>query len=114
MLLNFGHTLGHSIEQYYHYTGISHGRAVAKGMEMVTRLAESRNMCRSGLTDELMAVLKKYSLDITVEPQTYELGGACLNDKKRAGSSISVIICSDIGVSSAVKMSVKDFEDFLK
>ena len=114
MLLNFGHTLGHSIEQYYHYTGISHGRAVAKGMEMVTRLAENRNMCRSGLTDELMAVLKKYCLDITVEPQTYELGGACLNDKKRAGSSISVIICSDIGVSSAVKMSVKDFEDFLK
>ena len=114
MLLNFGHTLGHSIEQYYHYTGISHGRAVAKGMEMITRLAESKNMCRSGLTDELMTVLRKYCLDITVDPEAKDLGGACLNNKKRAGSSISVIICSDIGVSSAVKMSVNDFESFLK
>ena len=114
MLLNFGHTLGHSIEQYYHYTGISHGRAVAKGMEMITRLAESKNMCRSGLTDELMTVLRKYCLDITVEPEAKDLGGACLNDKKRAGSSISVIICSDIGASSAVKMTVDDFDSFLK
>lgn len=114
MLLNFGHTLGHSIEQYYHYTGISHGRAVAKGMEMITRLAENRNMCRSGLTDELMSALKNYCLDINVEPEVKDLGGACLNDKKRAGSSISVIICSDIGVSSAVKMTVDDFDSFLK
>ena len=114
MLLNFGHTLGHSIEQYYHYTGISHGRAVAKGMEMITYLAEAKKMCRSGLTDELTACLKKYCLDIAVEPEAKDLGGACLNDKKRAGSSISVIICSDIGVSSAVKMPVEDFEKFLK
>ncbi|MBP5581203.1 MAG: 3-dehydroquinate synthase [Ruminococcus sp.] len=34
-LLNFGHTLGHSIEQYYNYT-LSHGRAVAKCMELIT------------------------------------------------------------------------------
>ncbi|MCI7768375.1 MAG: 3-dehydroquinate synthase [Oscillospiraceae bacterium] len=114
MLLNFGHTLGHSIEQYYHYTGISHGRAVAKGMEMITFLSEKKNLCRNGLTDQLLACLKKYCLDISVEPEAKDLGGACLNDKKRAGSCISVIICSDIGVSSPVKMTVEDFDKFLK
>ncbi len=114
MLLNFGHTLGHSIEQYYNYTGISHGRAVAKGMEMVTELAEKRGMCREGLSAELMKCLERYELDISVEPGTESLGGACMNDKKRSGGSISVIICSDAGVSSAVKMSVEDFADFLK
>lgn len=113
MLLNFGHTLGHSIEQHYNYTGISHGRAVAKGMEMITALAENRKLCCNGLTDKLMSCLRNYELDITVEPKVNELGGACLNDKKREGGSISVIICSDIGTSSAVKMTVEEFENFL-
>lgn len=114
MLLNFGHTLGHSIEQYYHYTGISHGRAVAKGMELITELAEKRGQCRKGLTDELVKCLEKYELKIQVEPAVNQLGDACLNDKKRAGGSISIIICSDVGVSSAVKMAVEDFNAFLE
>lgn len=114
MLLNFGHTLGHSIEQYYNYTGISHGMAVAKGMEMITSLAESKDMCRSGLTDHLQSCMDKYGLDFSPVPDASYLGNACLNDKKRAGNSISVIICSDVGVSSPVKMSVEKFEEFLK
>lgn len=113
MLLNFGHTLGHSIEQYYHYTGISHGRAVAKGMEIITDLAEKRGMCRKGLTADLCGCLKKYELTRDIGPTPTQLGSACMNDKKRDGSSIHVIICSDIGKSSAVKMSVADFNDFL-
>ena len=113
MLLNFGHTLGHSIEQYYHYTGISHGRAVAKGMEIITDLAEKRGMCRKGLTADLCGCLKKYELTRDIGPTPAQLGSACMNDKKRDGSSIHVIICSDIGKSSAVKMSVADFNDFL-
>ena len=31
-LLNFGHTLGHALERYYHYEGPTHGCAVAVGM----------------------------------------------------------------------------------
>ncbi len=114
MLLNFGHTLGHSIEQFYNYTGISHGRAVAKGMELITEIAEKKQMCREGLAEELVGCLEKYELKISVEPSTEQLGGACLNDKKRAGGSISVIICSDVGASSPVKMTVEDFLGFLK
>ena len=113
MLLNFGHTLGHSIEQYYNYTGISHGRAVAKGMEMITALSEKHGRCRKGLTDTLLECLKKYELDITVEPVPSALGAACMNDKKRMGGSISIIICSDTGTSSAVKMSTDEFTEFL-
>lgn len=113
MLLNFGHTLGHSIEQYYHYTGISHGMAVAKGMEMITELSEKQGLCRKGLTEELVGCLKRYSLDIEVEPAVNSLGKACLNDKKRMNGNIHIIICSDIGRASAVKMSVEKFEELL-
>lgn len=113
MLLNFGHTLGHSIEQHYNYTGISHGMAVAKGMEMITALAEKRGMCQKGLTEKLISCLEKYKLNIQIEPKTNQLGAACMNDKKRSGGSINIIICSEAGKSSAVKMTVEEFTDFL-
>ncbi len=114
MLLNFGHTLGHSIEQYYNYTGISHGMAVAKGMEMITSLAEKKGMCKAGLTVKLTECLEKYRLKIDVEPLPPELGKACMNDKKRSGGSINIIICSEAGRSSAVRMTVGEFMEFLK
>ncbi len=113
MLLNFGHTLGHSIEKYYNYTGVSHGRAVAKGMELITGLAEAQNMCRSGLTAELTGCLERYGLTGVVAPATASLGGACMNDKKRTGGSISIVVCSDIGKSSYIKMPVERFNEFI-
>lgn len=114
MLLNFGHTLGHSIEQYYNYTGISHGMAVAKGMEMITSLAEKQGLCSAGLPEKLSSCLEKYDLKIDVEPMPSELGEACLNDKKRSGGSINIVICSDVGKSSTVKMTVEKFMEFLR
>lgn len=114
MLLNFGHTLAHSIEQYYNYTGITHGKAVAVGMRMITRLAEKQGMAEKGLTDRLIACLERYKLNVEVEPTEHELGGACLNDKKRESGSISIIICSEVGRSAAVKMPVEKFLEFLE
>ena len=40
LLLNFGHTLGHAIEQYYQYQKYSHGEAVAIGMVQLFLSAE--------------------------------------------------------------------------
>lgn len=114
MLLNFGHTLAHSIEQYYNYTGISHGKAVSVGMMMITRLAEDNGLCRKGLTEELTACLDRYKLNISVEPKPYELGEAALNDKKRMGGYINIIICEDSGKSFIRKMPVPEFLEMLK
>ena len=38
-LLNFGHTLGHAIEKYYHFERYSHGEAVCIGMVQITKAA---------------------------------------------------------------------------
>lgn len=113
MLLNFGHTLGHSVEQHYNYTGISHGRAVAVGMALITELAEKKGMCAEGTLDRLKACLERYELPCSTEPTVSQLADACLNDKKRAGNSISVIICSECGKSSPVKMPIDDFMKFI-
>ncbi|MBP1560640.1 MAG: 3-dehydroquinate synthase [Oscillospiraceae bacterium] len=109
MLLNFGHTLGHSIEQYYNYTGISHGKAVGIGMRMITHVAEKNGMAETGTYARLKNCLDYYGLDINVEPAMSELAGACINDKKRFGDSINIIICSNIGTSAVKKMPVEAF-----
>ena len=113
MLLNFGHTLGHSIEQYYNYTGITHGKAVAAGMRIITEIAERKGRAEKGLCARLVSCLEKYGLNVQVEPDAAQLAGACLNDKKRESNSISIIICSGTGVSSAVKMPVNEFIQFI-
>ncbi|MCM1578121.1 MAG: 3-dehydroquinate synthase [Ruminococcus sp.] len=113
MKLNFGHTLGHSIEQYYNYTGISHGRAVAAGMELMTAIAARHGMCGEDLCGKLHECLEKYKLTGFELPKTKVLAEACLNDKKRMGDSISVIICSEAGKSEAVKMNVDKFMEFI-
>ncbi len=113
MLLNFGHTLGHSIEQHYDFTGISHGCAVAEGMAEITALAERKNMCAVGLSEKLSSCLENYGLPVKSDVPLSQLADACLNDKKRTGGSISIVICSECGSSSALKMSVEDFMHFI-
>ena len=113
-LLNFGHTLGHSIEQYYNYTGISHGRAVAKGMQLMTALAAEHGLCSTELCGRLEQCLSNFDLVIGIEPTLPELAAATLNDKKRSGDSIKIVVCEDVGISRTEKLSVDEFMGWLK
>ena len=42
MYLNFGHTIGHAVEQTAGYGKVMHGEAVAIGMVQISRVAEER------------------------------------------------------------------------
>lgn len=114
MLLNFGHTLGHAIEKYYNYTGMSHGYAVAIGMSVFTHIAERRGMCDPGVADKLDGLLKKCGLPLTTDAPMDVLYKNSLGDKKRLSSGMNIIICSDIGTSSVCSMSIDEYEKFLK
>lgn len=109
MKLNFGHTLGHSIEQYYNYTGITHGQAVAAGMKMITGVAEAHGIAETGTLERLTGCLDRYGLNFAVEPSMSSLGAACLNDKKRFGDSINIVVCCDVGASMLKKIPVDAF-----
>lgn len=62
MLLNFGHTLAHTIEQHYHYTRESHGEAVAIGMYQITKIAEEMGLTKPGEAEHIRKVLDIYGL----------------------------------------------------
>ena len=112
-LLNFGHTLGHAIEKYHNFSGITHGAAVAIGMSVFTHIAEQKGMCIKGTADKLDAVLKYHKLPTTTDAPMDILFKYSLGDKKRNSKGIDIVICSDIGKSSVVRMSVEEYADFL-
>lgn len=99
MLLNFGHTLGHTIEQYYHYGRESHGEAVAIGMYQITKLSEEHGLTVSGISERILAVLKSYGLPHECGLPMQELMGAILLDKKNLNNRLNVVLLHDIGAS---------------
>ena len=92
MILNFGHTLGHAIEAYYHYEGITHGCAVAAGMCLMTRYCGDPEDWK-----KLCSCVTPYGLPSDVPVSLTELLDLCGHDKKRSGGELRYIVCSPIG-----------------
>lgn len=103
-LLNFGHTIGHVIEARSNFT-VSHGFAVAKGMERISR--------SSPVHDDLVQMLKLYELpyDDPISPDQIMAG--IMNDKKKRGSNITAVLVNEIGKGELKPMPVEDFRNYL-
>ncbi len=108
MILNFGHTAGHIIEKAYHYTGYTHGEAVAFGMLVAARMGEHQGKTAPGTVERLCKMLKTFGLPTEISVEQEELFGVSL-DKKASGKEISVILLDKIGSCDIVKMPVADF-----
>ncbi len=96
MLLNFGHTIGHAIENYYGYGTLSHGAAVAMGMCIITEYAEKEGLCEVGTLDIIKKLCEKYSLATDCKDRSY-LAERAAHDKKSSGSSISIVLVRRMG-----------------
>lgn len=59
--LNYGHTIGHAVEQLSRYTML-HGEAVAVGMHAEARLAQAMGMCDADLVARQAALIHAYGL----------------------------------------------------
>lgn len=114
MILNFGHTFGHAIEKYLGYGNISHGKAVAIGMYMITSAAEKQGLVKSGTAQKLKNCLEAnslpYSLDITAE-DIYTLS---IGDKKRTSDEIRIILCPEPGNCGIKPMKLNEYRKFLE
>lgn len=95
-ILNFGHTFGHSIEKCSDFT-ISHGKAVAIGMAIMTKASVKSGVCEKDCYDELVSILQMYNLPTESIYSLEELYNAAISDKKRKGDKITLIIPEKIG-----------------
>ena len=66
MLLNYGHTVGHALEQLLGYGVLLHGEAVAIGMQVEARLAHTLGLCDDQLIQRQTAILQHYQLPTAI------------------------------------------------
>lgn len=97
MLLNFGHTLAHTIEQYYHYERESHGEAVAIGMYQICKIAEEKGLTTPGCAEIIKEVLTTYGLPSACGLPIRDLIAAIQLDKKNLNNHLNVVLLHTIG-----------------
>ena len=111
MLLNFGHTLAHTIEQHFHYQRESHGEAVAIGMYQITRIAEEKGLTPEGTADRIQQVLKTYGLPFECGLTLGTLTEAIALDKKNLNGNLNVILLHEIGESYIEATDIQFFAE---
>jgi len=112
-LLNFGHTVGHAIELLEGYT-MSHGKAVAIGMMIETRAAVRQNFAQPECMYLLESLLEHFDLPAHTDYGAEELYQKALQDKKRTGGEITLVIPYAIGKCTLKKIPVTELHDWIE
>ncbi|MBQ1507118.1 MAG: 3-dehydroquinate synthase, partial [Ruminococcus sp.] len=113
MLLNFGHTLGHSIEKLRGFSGITHGMAVAVGMVMIAQAGEKQGITEPGTADRIAALCRKYGLPTTESLSFKQIADSARSDKKTAGGAVNLVLLKKIGESFTQKVELENLEEFI-
>lgn len=111
MILNFGHTLGHAIEQYYNYTKYSHGEGVSIGMYVISKISEEKGLTKKGTAKRIKDILVKYNLPYNLNIDIEKTLSAINLDKKKLGNDLNVIILDKIGSSKIYKTTAEFFKE---
>ena len=101
--LNFGHTIGHSLESLFLLKGqpIMHGEAVALGMICETRISFLQNLISEETADEIVSNIQKFYPHLNIsEFSLDEIEHLMKNDKKNSAGNINFSLITRIGSSS--------------
>lgn len=102
-ILNFGHTIGHALEQLTGYKRLKHGEAVAFGMlaaaDLSKRLGKLNENELNSLNEVLLSVGELPKLDNIAPEKIIE---ALAHDKKADGDSFKWILLENIGKATIV------------
>jgi 3-dehydroquinate synthase len=109
-ILNFGHTVGHSIEAGY---GISHGRSVAYGMKAAAYMSLEYKLITLDTYENIINILTNFGFILDFEFDSEILMNFILNDKKKKSGHIKEILLKDIGKYEFRNISITDYRKFL-
>lgn len=113
MKLNLGHTFGHGVEAKSHF-GISHGKAVATGMAIITRAAVKNGLCDETACKRVLDVLAQFGLPTRTAYTADDLYTYTLSDKKRSGGTVKLIVPRAIGDCAVVPTSVETLKSWIQ
>jgi 3-dehydroquinate synthase len=94
--LNFGHTFAHALEKM---TGITHGEAVAVGMNIAGAISVSEGLLKENKSIRLRSLIINMGLPVSLEISPARLFEAIKKDKKKRGEKIGLVLLEDIGKS---------------
>ena len=101
-VLNYGHTVGHAIENMTTYQSYLHGEAVAIGMVAAARVSHARGHCGKDVIERLDALLSRAGLPTTVPGhlEADDLRRAIEHDKKAHDGKVKFVCVKEIGRAS--------------
>lgn len=106
-ILNFGHTIGHSIESLYNFEKYSHGEAVALGMIKMIKDKQYKN--------RVVNLLKKLNMNYEINLKLDEIIKLIGHDKKSLNENeIEIIISKKIGTCEIKKVTFNNLYNVLK
>jgi 3-dehydroquinate synthase len=100
-LLNFGHTLGHALENQYE---LSHGQAISIGMTYASDLSLKVNGFKSA--ERIPGVLQQYGLPAYAQFDKDKVINVLKMDKKKENNYINFILLEKIGKAVIEKISI--------
>jgi shikimate kinase / 3-dehydroquinate synthase len=107
-LLNFGHTLGHAIENLYQ---MPHGHAISVGMVAAALLSEEFNGFKD--TGRMTGLLEKYGLPTRVDFDFRKAFELIRLDKKKEQRSINYVLLKQIGQGTVKAVPFKELEKMI-
>ncbi|WP_157149380.1 3-dehydroquinate synthase [Brachyspira pilosicoli] len=113
MFLNFGHTIGHSVENAAGYGVLLHGEAVAIGVIFAIEYGIKKGITKDkSLLERAKNIFNKFSLPTEI-PSNINLKDAIKLDKKRSNDEINFVFLEDIEKPLINKVSINDIVNLL-
>jgi 3-dehydroquinate synthase len=106
-LLNFGHTIGHAIENI---SKLPHGSAVSIGMVTACIISEKINDFSHKGTEKVKQLLSKYHLPVAFDFDKEKTWNILLHDKKKSGSDMNFVVLDKIGKASIKKIALPELQ----
>lgn len=97
MTLNYGHTIGHAIEQVCGYGTYLHGEAVAIGMRAAARLSRVCGLLTPAEETRQGAILERYGLPTVANASAARVLAGLQFDKKVRAGTVRWILLDGIG-----------------
>jgi len=107
-LLNFGHTLGHALENQYQF---SHGHAISIGMAYASSLSQKMNGFKDA--NRVVSLLEKYGLPTFTQFDKDKVINVLKMDKKKTKDSINFILLEKIGKAVIKPISIQQLYENL-
>ena len=109
-LLNFGHTIGHAIENNYQ---LLHGHAISIGMMAACSLSVTLNQFSVLDRDRVARLIEKYQLPIHQKTDWKKIWEILKMDKKRAGKEMNFVLLNKIGEAVVYPIPMGQLQDLI-